>query len=171
MKAYVGDRIVIAPRTAGGPVRDGEIVETRGDSGAPPYLVRWSDSGKEALYFPGVDAHIAPSDLNEIPPAEASATGGLQPDVGRHVRSWSIAIDLFENGDDTQAHIVLSSDAPGHLDAHGAAHRRTGDLRVPEIGDEIAVARALRHLADRLLDTASADLTEVEGRPVTVSGT
>lgn len=171
MNARVGDRIVIASRTAGGPVRDGEIVETRGEGGTPPYVVRWSDSGKEALYFPGVDAHVAPSDASESTLAGAGAPADQQPDGGRHVRSWSIAIDLFEHGEDTQAHVVLSSDAPGHLDAHGAAHRRSGDLAVPEIGDEIAVARALRHLADRLLDTASADLTEVEGHPVTLSAT
>ena len=29
----------------------------RGEDGAPPYLVRWSD-GHEALTFPGPDAHV-----------------------------------------------------------------------------------------------------------------
>lgn len=36
---------------------------------------------------------------------------------------------------------------------------------MPEIGDEVAVARALRHLADQLLDTAAQDLEAVTGEP------
>ena len=48
MYARAGDRIVIAPRSVGGAVRDGEILETRGPNGAPPYLVRWSEDGHEA---------------------------------------------------------------------------------------------------------------------------
>jgi hypothetical protein len=34
---------------------------------------------------------------------------------------------------------------------------------VPEIGDEVAVARALRHLADQLLATAEGDIEELTG--------
>jgi hypothetical protein len=37
---------------------------------------------------------------------------------------------------------------------------------VPEIGDEVAVARALRGLADRLLAVASDDMTTREGHSV-----
>ena len=48
MKARPGDRIILAAATVDGAVRDGEVLETRGDDGAPPYLVRWSD-GHETL--------------------------------------------------------------------------------------------------------------------------
>ncbi|MFI5100111.1 MAG: dsRBD fold-containing protein [Actinomycetes bacterium] len=41
---------------------------------------------------------------------------------------------------------------------------------MPEIGDEIAAARALRRLADLLLGTAAEDIAAVEGRPVTLPG-
>ncbi|GAA1542311.1 DUF1918 domain-containing protein [Nocardioides humi] len=58
MFASVGDRLVIRSHTVGGPVRDGEIIEVRHDDGSPPYVVRWSDTGRETLYFPGPDADV-----------------------------------------------------------------------------------------------------------------
>lgn len=42
----------------GEPIRDGEILETRGPEGGPPYIVRWGDTGHETLFFPGSDALI-----------------------------------------------------------------------------------------------------------------
>jgi hypothetical protein len=39
---------------------------------------------------------------------------------------------------------------------------------VPEIGDEVAVARALRHLADTLMATAETDIEAVTGEDVQV---
>ena len=60
MQAAVGDRIVIKGRHAGEPERDCEVLELHGDAGAPPFLVRWGDTGHEALFFPGPDAAVAP---------------------------------------------------------------------------------------------------------------
>ncbi len=57
MKADVGDRIVVASGTLHRPIRDGEILQIGADGGGP-YLVRWSDSGNESLFFPGPDAHV-----------------------------------------------------------------------------------------------------------------
>ncbi len=59
MQAQVGDRIVVEGRSVGNARRDGEVIEVRGDDGAPPYVVRWSD-GHEGLTFPGPDAHVVP---------------------------------------------------------------------------------------------------------------
>ena len=59
MQARVGDRIVVEGRTVGVARRDGEVIEVRGEDGAPPYVVRWSD-GHEGLTFPGPDAHVVP---------------------------------------------------------------------------------------------------------------
>ena len=56
MHATVGDRIVIQGHHTGQPVRTCQVTEVRGPDGGPPYLVRWSDSGHETLYFPGNDA-------------------------------------------------------------------------------------------------------------------
>jgi hypothetical protein len=45
----------------------------------------------------------------------------------------------------------------------GEAHRNPLDPSVPEIGDELAVARALRNLAERLLHTTEKDIKGVTG--------
>lgn len=58
MRAAVGDRIVVKGPHVGDPVRDGEIVEVHGENGAPPYVVRWSDTDHATLFFPGPDAEI-----------------------------------------------------------------------------------------------------------------
>lgn len=60
MHASVGDRLVTESNKVDSPRREGEIVEVRGDDGAPPYLVRWED-GHEGLTFPGPDAHVVPA--------------------------------------------------------------------------------------------------------------
>ena len=58
MQAHIGDRIVIKGHRVDQPVRDCEVIEIHGPDGGPPYLVRWSDSGHETLFFPGSDATI-----------------------------------------------------------------------------------------------------------------
>lgn len=60
MHANVGDRLVIKGHHVGEPDRDAEILETRGDDGAAPFLVRWDDDGHEGLVFPGADAVVQP---------------------------------------------------------------------------------------------------------------
>lgn len=58
MYARVGDRIVIRSTHLGGPIRDAEVLEVEHEDGRPPYRVRWSDTGKESLFFPGPDAYV-----------------------------------------------------------------------------------------------------------------
>lgn len=58
MHATAGDRIVVRSTHVGEPDRDGEVLEVRGAGGTPPFLVRWSDTGHEGLYFPGSDTVI-----------------------------------------------------------------------------------------------------------------
>lgn len=58
MFAAVGDRLIVRSRTTGGPNRDAEILDVRHADGSPPYVVRWSDTGHEALVFPGPDAEV-----------------------------------------------------------------------------------------------------------------
>jgi hypothetical protein len=62
--ATPGDRLVIRSLHVDGHVRDGEILEVRHDDGTPPYVVRWSDTGHEALVFPGPDAFVEHFDTN-----------------------------------------------------------------------------------------------------------
>jgi hypothetical protein len=58
MNATVGDQLLILSNELQRPIRDGEIVEVHGKDGAPPYLVRWSDTGRTTLVFPGSDARV-----------------------------------------------------------------------------------------------------------------
>ncbi|NEE00657.1 DUF1918 domain-containing protein [Phytoactinopolyspora halotolerans] len=58
MHAQIGDRLLIWERYLGKRVRDGEIIEVHGPAGAPPYVVRWDDSGRPALVYPGRDAMV-----------------------------------------------------------------------------------------------------------------
>ena len=57
MKAKVGDHLLVEGRTDTQHRREAEVLEVRGDDGAPPYLVRWTD-GHEGLVYPGSDTHI-----------------------------------------------------------------------------------------------------------------
>jgi hypothetical protein len=58
MYARKGDRIVIRSQHLDGPIRDAEVLEVKHADGTPPYRVRWSDTGHEALFFPGSDAYV-----------------------------------------------------------------------------------------------------------------
>jgi hypothetical protein len=156
MKASVGDRIVIASDRLDRPTRDGRIIECRNADGSPPYLIEWSDTGRTALFFPGSDAHV-----------EHQADTKTPHEPSRHVKTWRVELHLFESEESTTAHATLLADAPG-IDAVGRARRRHDDANVPEIGDEVAAARALRRLADRLLGTAADDIAAVEGHPVSL---
>ena len=156
MKASVGDQIVIASDRLDRSARDGRIIECRHADGSPPYLIEWSDTGRTALFFPGSDAHV-------------EHLGGVEPphEPSRHVKTWRVELSLFESGDSTTAHATLVAEAPS-IDAVGKARRRSDDADVPKIGDEVAAARALRRLADRLLGAASDDIAAVEGHPVSL---
>lgn len=58
MHASVGDRLVVKGRHLDEPIRDGEIIGVRHADGSPPYVVRWEDTGHEALVYPGPDATV-----------------------------------------------------------------------------------------------------------------
>jgi hypothetical protein len=152
------------------PVRDGEILEVRGSNGEAPYLVRWSDTGRESLFFPGPDSHVHHYEpLQRTPTAQPEAKRPAQrrPEPA-HLRNWHVDLYLFEDQESTTAHAVLHSASPNKLDSRGAAQRRPREANVPEVGDEVAVARALRGLADRLLAAASEDMSAIEGHAIQV---
>lgn len=99
----------------------------------------------------------APTNATDAPLPEA-----LRPDAGhRRVHDWQVRVSIFSSDDESEAHAVLVSDAPTHLTARGHSRRSPGDYPTPEIGDEVAVARALHRLADLLLDTAAGDIEQL----------
>jgi hypothetical protein len=74
-------------------------------------------------------------------------------------------VQVYEHGDETTARAVLHAGADSDLVGKGSAHRNPNDAVVPEIGDEVAVARALHQLADTLLSTAYDDMAAVTSSP------
>lgn len=70
MRARVGDRLVIKGHRIHEPDRDAEILEVRGPNGEPPYRIRWSDSGRDTLLFPGSDALIEQLEHQPAPAIE-----------------------------------------------------------------------------------------------------
>jgi hypothetical protein len=58
VKAAAGDQVVVETSHLMAHRREGRIVEVDDPDGAPPYLVHWSDTDTESLFFPGPDAHI-----------------------------------------------------------------------------------------------------------------
>jgi hypothetical protein len=60
MQATVGDQLHLRGRTVGTQDRFCEVIEVRGEDGAPPYLVRFPD-GHETLIYPGADCVVEPA--------------------------------------------------------------------------------------------------------------
>ncbi|GAA1988370.1 DUF1918 domain-containing protein [Catenulispora subtropica] len=155
MKAMVGDRIIVQSRHLDEPQRDGEIIEVHGPDGAPPYVVRWSEDGHTALLFPGPDAQIS----------------GHTPEKVIHHRgkAWHANVVLTEEDGHTVAEASLNTGSHV-LHGRGEAQRNPADQDVPEIGDELAAARALVELSKRLVETTAADISAIEGQPIHLTG-
>ena len=157
MFAAVGDRVFVES-VRPGHEHMGRIVALRHSDGTPPYVVRWDDTGTETLHFPRADCRIEPA-----PPARE-----VTPSPTSHrVHHWTVAIDVVEHDEYTTAHAVLHEDeAPTVVTGRGESVRRSGDRNIPELGDELAVSRALRQLSDRLALAVRNTLIDVEHRDV-----
>ena len=78
------------------------------------------------------------------------------------MKRWNVEIFIDEQQEEglTHAEARLHTNDDTHLHGHGHAKRNPSDRSVPEIGDELAVARALSDLAHRLLQAAAEDIEE-----------
>jgi hypothetical protein len=85
-----------------------------------------------------------------------------------HTRTWTVEVIITEDaeGHRTTAAATLHTDSRTPLRGEGEARRRPGETEVPEIGDELATARALADLAYRLLDVTAGDLEQFTRQPV-----
>lgn len=79
------------------------------------------------------------------------------------MRYWQVKVAIRERSDGTLARVTLRVDPAHELEAAGHSTRNEHDPVVPRIGDEVAVARALRALADRLLERAAVDIEHTTG--------
>jgi hypothetical protein len=78
------------------------------------------------------------------------------------MKRWSVDIYIDENGDGhTYAEARLHTGADTMLVGVGRARLNPADRDIPEIGDELATARALNDLGGRLLLAAAGDIEAV----------
>jgi hypothetical protein len=78
---------------------------------------------------------------------------------------WMVTVEIEEEENTTMANANLRTPAGLLVTGVGKADRNPLDPNVPEIGDELAVARALRNLSERLLHATEKDITSVTGQP------
>jgi len=81
------------------------------------------------------------------------------------VKQWTVTIDIDEHEGHTRAVARLHDRDTERLTGVGLARLDPADRDVPEIGDEIAAARALSDLSHRLLQTATEDVEQSTGLP------
>lgn len=75
-------------------------------------------------------------------------------------KDWTVTIIIDEHDGHTRALARLRTRDTDRMTGVGLARLNPADHDVPEIGDELAVARALADLSNRLLSAAAADVGE-----------
>lgn len=83
-------------------------------------------------------------------------------------RVWTVEILFTEDESHTRADARLST-GEGELGGWGRSRRNPADPDVPQIGEELAAARALSDLAHQLLHSAANAIEDFEGHPVDLS--
>ncbi|MFJ1569327.1 DUF1876 domain-containing protein [Streptomyces erythrochromogenes] len=74
-----------------------------------------------------------------------------------HTAEWKVRLYLFEEDHTTKARLELDTGTT-RLTGHGTARCAPQDTDVPEIGDELAVARAMEDLALQMKRAAYGDM-------------
>lgn len=85
-----------------------------------------------------------------------------------HTTAWTARIYLEEHDSETRARASLDT-GDNRLEGHGVARRSPHDVDVPEIGNELAVARALADLAHKLFDATVADVEAMTSQKPTIT--
>ncbi|MFJ9643521.1 DUF1876 domain-containing protein [Streptomyces sp. NPDC101206] len=81
-----------------------------------------------------------------------------------HTSEWKTRVYLFEEDRMTKVRVELDTGTT-KLTGHGTAHCNPTDTDVPEIGDELAAARAMEDLGSQLKRLAYGDMEAAETRP------
>jgi hypothetical protein len=85
------------------------------------------------------------------------------------VKRWTVDVFIDEDEGHTYAEARLHTGADTRLIGIGQARLHPGDHDIPEIGDELAAARALSDLGHVLLVTAATDIEAVTAEPVRIT--
>lgn len=77
-------------------------------------------------------------------------------------KAWTVDVTIIEQDDQrrTMAEAVLHTEQGSDLRGTGVAWRHPQDRDIPEVGDELAVARAMDDLAGKLRAVASSEIGE-----------
>ena len=81
-------------------------------------------------------------------------------------KHWRVDIIIDEHDNRTRAEARLHNPDETGFVGVGLARLNPRDTDVPEIGDELAVSRALADLAHRLLDATAEDIEAITHRDV-----
>lgn len=84
-------------------------------------------------------------------------------------KNWHVDIVIDEDEGRTRAEARLRNPDRTDLVGVGLARRNPRDTDIPEIGDELAVSRALADLAHQLLDATIGDIEQITHRPAYLS--
>ncbi len=85
------------------------------------------------------------------------------------MKRWTVDIFIGEDEGRTYAEARLHTEVGDHLVGVGRAKVSPPDYDIPEIGDELAAARALADLGHRLLLAGAGDVAQVTREPVHLS--
>lgn len=87
-------------------------------------------------------------------------------------KQWRVDIVIDEHSDErkTRAEARLHNPDETGLTGEGVARRSPWDTEIPQIGDELAVARALSDLAHKLLEAAAGDIEQSTHRAAHLRG-
>ena len=88
--------------------------------------------------------------------------------MNENVQTWNVEVLIGERDGPTHAEARLRTKDHTHLTAVGRARLRPTDRDVPEIGAELATARALADLSHQLLEAAVDDIAGVTHESVTL---
>lgn len=150
MDAHVGDRLIVHSNRVGQPAREGEIVEViSGGRGGERCRVRWPD-GRESIVFPGTDAVVA---------------GAGDRQAGSETRTVTVDLRVEEDREHCEATATMRTSTEVFTGS-GRARRNPVDPVVPMIGEELAIARSLAHLAAKLEEAANRAIASNESRPL-----
>ena len=88
------------------------------------------------------------------------------------VKKWSVDVFIWENDEghtSAEARLVAENRSLSVV-GRGLARVNPHERDIPEIGDEVAVGRALAELGRNLSSTAEADITAVTSATTSASG-
>ena len=79
MHAKPGDWLIVEIAGTDHSARRARILDVGAPDGRPPFTVRWLDTEREALVFPGPDAHVMTQDeLDALDTRMAARTAAVQ---------------------------------------------------------------------------------------------